>query len=123
MADEEHLLHRQVHPSWVQNGQFSSQAFRPTPKDVGKLSVYGGKQISAGESFAHWTSELNLKSDGVVSVSTGEVETLTLAWAIDGTPFPAHGYIDFTGLSKGQVERSATLLKARALARGWSYQP
>ena len=123
MADEEHLLHRQVNPNWIQSGQFSSQTFRPTSKDAGKLSVYDGKQISAGESFAHWTSELNLKSDGVVSVSTGEVEALALAWAIDGTPFPAHGYIDFTGLTKGQVERSATLLKARALARGWSHQP
>ena len=123
MVEEEHLLHRQVHPSWVQNGQFSSQAFRPTPKDAGKLSVYDGKQINAGGSFTHWTLVQNLKSDGVVSVSTGEVEALALRWAIDGTPFPEHGHIDFSGLSNGQVRANAEQLKTRALARGWSYQP
>jgi hypothetical protein len=33
------LLHRQINPSWVQQGRVTSQAFRPTPKDESKLSV------------------------------------------------------------------------------------
>lgn len=40
-------LHRQVHPSWVQDGRATSQAFKPTPKDNGRLSVYDGDQMVA----------------------------------------------------------------------------
>ena len=31
---------RQIPPAFVQNGRVSSAAFRPTPKDVRRLSVY-----------------------------------------------------------------------------------
>ena len=41
----ETLLHRMVHPTWLQNGLPTSQTFRPTPKDAGRLSVYDGSQI------------------------------------------------------------------------------
>jgi len=34
------LLHRQVNPAFVQSGRVTSQAFKPTPKDQGLLSVY-----------------------------------------------------------------------------------
>ena len=52
--NEEQTLHRQVHPSWVQEGRITSQAFSPTPKDAGLLSVYDGKQIAAEGSFNHY---------------------------------------------------------------------
>jgi hypothetical protein len=48
------LIHRQVHPSFVQAGSISSQVFsvtsqvfKPTPKDLGKLSVYNGEKYTA----------------------------------------------------------------------------
>ena len=40
------LLLRQIHPSFVQDGRVTSQAFRPTPKDESLLSVYDGDQIT-----------------------------------------------------------------------------
>lgn len=123
MADEEHLLHRQVNPDWVQDGEFSSQALKPTPKDQGKLSVYDGAQISAADSFTHYTSVQKLKAAGVVSVSTIDVDAAGLRWAIDGIPFPQHGHIDFSGLSGSQVKAKAAQLKAKALSRGWTYLP
>jgi len=46
MTDET-LVHRQIHPSFVQAGFPTSQAFRPTPKDESKLSVYDGDMITA----------------------------------------------------------------------------
>ena len=42
MTEGLRLLHRQVHPSWIQEGRITSQAFSPTPKDLGLLSVYLG---------------------------------------------------------------------------------
>ncbi len=123
MADEEHLLHRQVNPGWVQHGEFSSQTFKPTPKDDNKLSIYDGKQMDAADSFAHYTTVQKLNSVGVVSVSTAEVEAVALRWEIDGVPFPQHGYVDFAALSGNQAKAKAAQLKAKALARGWSYQP
>ena len=116
MAEAEHLLHRQVNPGWIQDGEFSSQTFKPTPKDENKLSVYDGKQMDAADSFEHYTTVQKLDSAGVASVSTIEVEAVALKWGIDGTPFPQHGQIDFAGLSGNQA-------KAKARARGWSYQP
>ena len=34
------ILLRQIHPIWIQQGRVTSQAFRPTPKDENKLSVF-----------------------------------------------------------------------------------
>ncbi|OQC41352.1 MAG: hypothetical protein BWX66_00754 [Deltaproteobacteria bacterium ADurb.Bin058] len=43
------LLLRQIHPDFIQNQRVSSQAFRPTPKDERKLSVYDGDLITPAE--------------------------------------------------------------------------
>ena len=43
----ETLLLRQIHPSFVQKGRVTSQAFRPTPKDEHLLSVDNGDKIAA----------------------------------------------------------------------------
>lgn len=41
MTPDTLLLH-QIHPSFIQYGRVTSQAFRPTPKDEGFLSVDDG---------------------------------------------------------------------------------
>jgi hypothetical protein len=46
----ETVLLRQVHPDFIPDGQLTSQAFMPFPKDDGQLSVYDGDQISAIDS-------------------------------------------------------------------------
>ena len=67
------LLHRQVHPSFLDShGETTSQAFRPTPKDSNKLSVYDGSLITAEDAWKHYTNILNLRSIGAVSVAVGE---------------------------------------------------
>ena len=124
MANAQALLHRQVHPSWVQEGRVSSQAFSPTPKDAGLLSVYDGTQMTPEASFAHYTSALGLVAVGTVSVSTDEVVDLGLAWRPDPEPFPEHSVIDFTALtSAAKVKAKAQALAERARKRGWTYQP
>jgi hypothetical protein len=123
MTDEPHLLHRQVNPSWVQAGRISSQAFSPTPKDSGLLSVYTGALMTAESSFRHYTGLLELKAVGTVSVSVVEVTAVGLTWRSDAEPFPEHAVIDYTRLgSAGKVKAKAQALAEMARARGWTHR-
>ena len=50
--DNDTLLLRQVHPSWmvgdtISQQVFSSQTFKPTPKDEGLLSMYNADVFNA----------------------------------------------------------------------------
>lgn len=122
-SDDSRLLFRQVHPSWIQNGRPSSQTFQPTPKDENKLSVFDSALITAQVSFDYHTTQLKLRSAGVLGVSVEEVLQVARKFERDGVPIPAHGHIDFTGLSNGQAKRVAQSLQSKALARPWAYQP
>ncbi len=116
------LLLRQIHPNFVQASFATSQAFRPTPKDESKLSVYDNDQITAEESWIHYTTKLQLLSVGTVAVSVAECEAENLPARPDPKPFPEHAVIDFTGLSDGQCRSKSKKLQAKALERGWLYQ-
>ncbi|MDY0282164.1 hypothetical protein [Desulfomicrobium apsheronum] len=116
------LLLRQIHPGFVQDGRPSSQAFRPTPKDEQRLSVYDGDQITPADAFYHYTKDLMLGSSGVLAVTLAECETLELPVTPDPAPFPEHALIDFSAYNKNATEKKAKLLKAQAEARGWLYR-
>ncbi len=113
------LLLRQIHPGFVQDGRLSSQAFRPTPKDERKLSVYDGDKIAPVDSWAHYTDILELESCGVMAVSLAECSTLELPVTSDPEPFPEHALIDFSAYSKNATEKKAKRLKVQVEARGW----
>ena len=124
MTATPHLLHRQVNPAWVQEGRISSQAFTPTPKDGGLLSVYNGALIAPEPSFKHYTTRLGLRAAGTMSVSTAEVAGLGLTWRPDTAPFPEHAVIDYTAIgSTSRVKAKAQALAERARERGWTYSP
>lgn len=118
----ETLLLRQVHPSFVQNGRPTSQVFRPTPKDEDKLSVYDGDKISPEASWTHYTNVLAFKSVGVLAVSLTEVQGQELPVIADAVPFPEHCSVDFTGLTKTDVDKKAKQLASYAVTRGWLFQ-
>lgn len=118
----ERLLLRQIHPSFVQDGRVTSQAFRPTSKDDGKLSTYDGKMISAEESWNHYTEEIGLDSAGVQGVSESECKDIGLSIEPDRETFDEHILIDFTELSNSQVRSKGKLLRNRASERGWLFQ-
>ena len=122
------LLLRQVHPSHCSDGQPNSQAFNPTPKDSGKLSVDDGRKTNAEQSYRHFTENLGLTSAGTWAVAVEEVHTQEgLVIKLDPVENeeeptrsnPAHTLIDFNALdSKGKKKRCAQALAILATARG-----
>jgi hypothetical protein len=117
----ETLLHRQINPSWIQEGRVTSQAFKPTSKDKKQLSVYDGDQISAEEAWHHYTESLHFLSAGVMAVVVSECQDLELEVKPDPEPFPEHAIIDFSDLPNVQIEKKAKNLREYAQARGYLY--
>jgi len=116
------MLLRQVHPSWVQQGRVTSQAFRPTPKDKHMLSVYDGDMTTPADSWTHFCGTLGFQSIGVMAVTVGECSTLELPARSDPEPFPEHAVIDFSDLTENLIEKKGKRLKAMASSRGWLHE-
>lgn len=133
--EDELLLHRQIHPSFVVNDIVSNQAFviselvvssgafMPTQKDEDKLSVYNGEKFSAKESYDHYSKQFT--SYGVLSVTVEEVKSIPqLTTANDDYPFDGHCFVDFSSVtSKNQKTKKAGQLRDLAVKRNWTYKP
>lgn len=117
------LLHRQIHPVFVQAGRVSSQAFRPTPKDESHLSCYDGDMMAPDTAWRHYTSKLGLSSIGTMSVSRQECADLGLPIVEDRQPFPEHVSLNFASYSKSQVEKIGSRLRDYASHRSWTFGP
>lgn len=116
------LLLRQVHPSFFPDGEISSQAFFPFPKDDGKLSVYDGDQITAEESHRHYTGQ-GLESIGVWAVNGEEVVSVGLTYRSDPVEGnDAHAVVDFCSLAEKECRKLAKRLKRFAADRGSLYR-
>jgi len=125
--DNNTLLLRQVHPSWVVGNVisqqvFSSQTFKPTPKDAGLLSVYNGCNFDANSAYDHYTNEQNLQSAGVVAVTCEECNGVPIPVIEDNEPFEGHCCLDYQSLSGNAVKKAAAVLKCFAQNRGWLYK-
>ena len=119
----ETLLLRQIHPSFVQNGRPTSQAFRPTPKDQDQLSVDDGDKIDAKASWERFTGTLGFESIGAMAVTYTECSSQNLPVVADGKPYPEHCFIDFSGVLKKVAEKKAKVLASHAVQRGWLFEP
>ena len=124
------MLFRQIHPNFVRDGRPSSQAFRPTKKDEGKLSVARGSMTSAEGAFSHHTERLQLLSAGTWGVLVGECIGLMLQTFPEPTtappehfPDPAHAFVDFRELSNNQAEARGAKLARHAAMRDPLYLP
>jgi hypothetical protein len=115
------LLLRQINPNFLQQGQVTSQAFKPSPKDKDLLSAYDGDMISAEKAWEHFTGTLRFPSVGVMAVSVAECNLCELSARPNPDLFPEHAVIDFTGFTRNQIEKKAKQLKAAAVTRGWRY--
>jgi hypothetical protein len=125
LTDVDEMLWRNVHPTWIDNGAMTSQAFRPTGKDAGRLSTARSGVVTAQEHFTEHTESRGLESAGVWAISVGEASELELPCMYDehspSLPQPApkgHTSIDFSGLSGGETRKKAGALRDRAESRG-----
>lgn len=124
LMESDTLLLRQIHPNFFRNNRLTSQAFRPTPKDDKKLSVYDGDLINSQKAYNHYTQDLALPSIGVMAVSVNECNSIQLTAKPDPTPFPEHAIIDFSPYSRdGERETLAKKLRGCAEKRNWQYKP
>jgi hypothetical protein len=122
LTDRDEMLFRQVIPEWVEDGVPSSQAFAPTGKDEGCLSIARGSATLAQAAYEHHTTALGLRSAGTWGITVGEALDVGLASFDDPQPdVPAHGFVDFRGLGRSTVQKKAKLLRARAHTRGRLY--
>lgn len=121
MNKNTHLL-RQVHPNFINNGEITSQVFRPTPKDENLLSMYDGDMITPEEAYNHFINNGNCSSEGVLAVSNEECAREDIDVIEDRVPFPEHVSLNFSKFNKKEIERKAKVLKAQAKARGWLYR-
>ena len=126
-VNENTRLWRQVHPNFIRENQVTSQAFAPTPKDKGRLSVYDGDQISAEDSWKHYTTPTADKpaypSIGVVAVTVKECKAQETTVVPDPDSFQEHVLVDFTKLPNSKRKTVAKELSKIARERGWKYQP
>lgn len=117
------LLLRQVHPNFFPEGEVSSQAFIPFPKDDGKLSTYDGDQITAEASYQHYTVDLGFESVGVWAVNGEEVASIGLIYQSDPiVGNTAHAIVDFGVLPEKECRKLAKRLKKFAVDRGSLYR-
>ncbi|HEY8379335.1 MAG TPA: hypothetical protein VIK91_22730 [Nannocystis sp.] len=118
LTDGSEQLFRQVHPSWIQAGKPTSQAFRPTPKDKGLLSVSRSAKTSASEAFELHTRVKGLESAGVWGFLVSDCSDAGLAVYADPVeqpiPDPAHSVVDFRHLSDKEARGRSQILKAKA---------
>jgi len=117
----ETLLLRQIHPSFIKLGRVTSQAFRPTPKDEQKLSVYDGDMISAAAAWTHYRGR-NLESTGVMAVTVEECAREELVARSSPEVFAEHAEIDFLHFNPNQCESKGKRLKSVAEDRGWLHR-
>lgn len=128
-SDENEIFLRQVHPSFIQEGRISSQAFRPTPKDQKKLSVNRRSLATPQETFVLHTEKRNLTSAGVWGISAKEVgEIAELKIEDDPIYDPivdiSHCLIDFSGIgSEHKIKAISSKLADKARARGCLFNP
>lgn len=124
LTDMTEQLLRQLHPSWRQGERITSQLFKPTRKDEGRLSADRGSKVSCDVAYETHRSNGH-PSDGVYAVTVGEVrDEAKLTSYDDPQPEkPAHAYVDMTGLTNRQADAAAGLLRDLAVGRGCLHPP
>jgi len=115
------LLLRQIHPNFVQAGRVTSQAFRPTPKDEGYLSVNNGDLMMPHAAWQRFIANPACASVGIMAVSCGQCAEQDLPVLADALPYPEHCTIDFTAYPKNVIEQKAKVLRGHAQMRGWLF--
>lgn len=125
ISDKVELLLRNIHPSWLDEGVPTSQAFRPTPKDGKKLSVDRESKTSPEASYKLHTEHKGLLSAAIYGVTVGEFNDNNVVCFDDVLrDNRAHAYADFSGVgSDKKIKDASKDIKSKAIERGILYAP
>ncbi|MCK0510023.1 hypothetical protein [Aromatoleum buckelii] len=124
LTNSSEVLFRQIHPNFLENGEPSSDRFRPSEKDLNKLSVDRSALTTAAQSHGLYTSN-GRASAAVFGLSVGEFESEMISCHSDpvvGTDTavenPAHALADYSAHTSQKQKLIAKKLKRLAVARG-----
>ncbi len=127
LHDSEEVSFRQIHPSFVFDGQPFSQPFVPTDKDNNKLSVGRSAVTDAARAFALYVNDGNssVAVYGLVVGEFGQENLRCVPEPLEKTDArsanPAHAYADYSPFGTNQQNNKAKRLKQKAIARGRLY--
>jgi hypothetical protein len=124
LTKKSEILFRQIHPQFMVSGEPTSQAFGPTAKDEGKLSVDRSALTDAKGAYDLYNNR-GQNSAAAFGITVGEfhAECLTChADPVEDTDQQpgntAHSFVDFNQFGVSQQKNKAKRLKRVAIARG-----
>jgi hypothetical protein len=121
-VNQDTLFLRQIHPTFLQNGVVSSQAFCPTEEHNWQLSLYDGDMIQPEPSWTHYTTVLKKESGAVMGVTHPEFTAQSLAVVASPEEFPEHCHSDFGELIRKDREKRARKLRDCAVKRDFLFK-
>lgn len=122
LTDQTEILFRQIHPTFIENGEPSSQPFKPTEKDRNLLSVDRSSMVSAERSHVGYTAA-GMSSSAVYGLTVGEFGTEKIVCNSDPVDDgdlknAAHSVADYSAHTASQQKNVAKRLKRKAIERG-----
>ncbi|MDD1536094.1 MULTISPECIES: hypothetical protein [unclassified Bradyrhizobium] len=129
LTNAHEVLFRQIHPKFIENGEPSSDRFRPSAQDQNMLSLDRSALITASEAHAQYVAT-GKQSAAVFGVSVAEFAKESLTCVEDPIPVkettpanPAHCLADYSPHALKDQKLIAKRLKRVAIARGRLHPP
>jgi hypothetical protein len=124
LTDESERYFRQCHPSFLKNGQPSSQFLADFPRDEGMLSGARSRAVNATESFLDFVAA-GLKTGGTWALTVEEVVAVK-SRLVDDTKCPptkpprlrGHTYLDFRNFEPDERRAAVSALLIAFKQRG-----
>lgn len=137
LADEIRML-RQIHPSFINQGQPDTRAWKPNEGDEGEVSCDRDDMKTPAEAWHDYTVSRKKRSAGTQAVTVEEVRSVATRMRIEGlcakwTPIreqpgesennEAHSSIVYPEMSKSDIRKVSSALRDLSAARGWLHRP
>ena len=124
LEDDDEVLLRQIHPTFLVDGHLASSPFVPSPKDQNQLSVDRSSMTSAAASYDLYRGNGH-QSIAVYGVTVGEFGVEGLACHPDPLSAtdtqranPGHAFADYSAVGSNQGKKIAKRLRNVAVKRG-----
>jgi len=124
LIDQSEVLFRQIHPTFYEKGEPSSQPFKPTEKDDNRLSVDRSALTTAADSCDLYRANGHA-SVAVYGLTVGEFTTEKINCHSDPLKAsdtqlanPAHAFANYADFGSSSQKNIAKRLKRMAIARG-----